>query len=161
MEQEIIEIGALRLNRYGEVLDAFNQFVRPVLHPRLSPFCEELTSISQEDVEYAQTFPAVIEDFQDWALIFDEDYLLCSWGNFDKRMLIQDCRLHGLDFDWVQPHINLRRQYQEIRRLSKPSGLKKAVMKEGFDFTGIHHRAISDAENLAKVFRSHLDEWRF
>jgi inhibitor of KinA sporulation pathway (predicted exonuclease) len=161
MTQEIIEIGAFRLDRYGELQGEFNRFVRPILNPYLSPFCQELTTISQAEVDRADTFPEVIEVFQDWALIFEEEYLLCSWGNFDKQQLIQDCRLHDLDEDWVSPHINLKRQYQEIKRLSRPRGLKRSVAAEGFEFTGTHHRAIDDADNLVKVFRSHLDEWRY
>ncbi len=159
--QEIIEIGAYRLNRYGEVKGEFNRFVRPVLNPFLSPFCQELTSIEQAQVDRADPFPEVIEVFQDWALIFEEEYLLCSWGGFDKRMLIQDCRLHDMEEDWVEPHINLKRQYHEICRLRRPKGLKKVLAREGYEFTGTHHRAIDDAENLVKIFRSHLDEWRF
>ena len=30
MTPEIIEIGALKVNRYGEVLDVFNKFIQPV-----------------------------------------------------------------------------------------------------------------------------------
>ncbi len=159
--QEIIEIGAIRMNRFGELLGEFNRFVRPVLNPNLSAFCQELTSIRQQDVDRAAGFVEVVEDFQDWADVFYEDYLLCSWGTFDKKMLIQDCQLHELEFDWVEPHINLKRQYQEIKRLSRPRGLLKAVESEGFDFTGIHHRAYDDADNLAKLFAKYLDEWRF
>ncbi len=161
MVQEIIEIGALKINRFGEVVDVFNQFVRPVLHPRLSAFCQELTSISQDQINVADPFPEVIEAFQDWIEIFDEDYILCSWGNFDKKMLIQDCRLHHLEEDWVDAHINLKQQYQELKRLRRPRGLKKTVSVEGFEFTGTHHRGIDDAENLAKVFGKYLDEWRY
>lgn len=161
MTQEIIEIGALLISPYGEVEDVFNRFVRPVLHPYLSPFCRELTSINQSDVERAATFPTVIEAFQDWAGVFEEDYLLCSWGSFDKLLLIQDCHLHHLEADWVDPHINLKEQYKEIKRLNRSRGLKSVVTSEGFEFTGTHHRAIDDAENLAKVFTKYLDEWRF
>lgn len=161
MTQEIIEIGAFRLSRYGEILGEFNRFVRPVLNPYLSPFCQELTSIEQRDVDRAEAFPEVAEIFQDWALIFEEEYLLCSWGSFDKKQLIQDCRLHDMDHGWVEPHLNLKRQYQEINRLRRPRGLKKVVAMEGFEFTGTHHRAIDDAENLVKIFRNHLDVWRF
>ena len=75
-------------------------------------------------------------------------------------MLIQDCELHDMDSDWVsEHHINLKRQYQELKRLRRPRGLKRAVEKEGFEFTGIHHRGISDAENLAKIFIKHRDMW--
>lgn len=161
MIQEIIEIGALKINPYGEVTGSFNQFVQPILNPRLSAFCQELTSIEQSDVDRARTFPEVIELFQDWAEIYEEDYLLCSWGNFDRKMLVQDCRLHRLEDEWAEEHINLKRQYQELKKLRRPRGLRRAVEAEGFEFTGIHHRGIADAENLAKIFGKYLDEWRY
>ncbi len=149
------------LNRYGEVTGSFNKFVKPILNPNLSLFCRELTSIPQEYIDRANEFPVVIEEFQDWGEVFEEDYLLCSWGNFDKKQLVQDCKLHGLEYEWLEPHINVKRQYQEIKRLKRPRGLKSAVKFEGFEFTGIHHRGIDDAENLAKIFAKHLDEWRY
>jgi 3'-5' exoribonuclease 1 len=160
--QEIIEIGAFRLNDYGEVMDRFSRFVRPVIHPHLSLFCQQLTSIRQEDVDRAEDFAAVIEAFMDWGEIYDdEEYLLCSWGNFDKRMLMQDCTLHRLDPEWAERHINLKQQYKEIKRLNRPRGLKSAVLAEGFEFTGAQHRGVYDAENLAKIFVKYLDEWRW
>lgn len=159
--QEIIEIGAVLINGYGEVESIFASFIRPKMNPRLSTFCQELTSIRQNDIDRARNFPAVIEDFQDWAAIFEEDYLLCSWGSFDKKMLIQDCLLHKIEHDWAEPHINLKQQYQEIKRLRQPKGLKAAVNGEGFEFDGVHHRGIDDAKNLAKLFTKYLDEWRF
>ena len=159
--QEIIEIGALLLDRYGEVRSSFNRFIKPILHPLLSPFCKELTTIEQYQIDRADTFPGVAEDFQDWAEVFDEEYLLCSWGSFDKKMLIHDCKLHNMDYDWAEPHINLKQQYKEIKRIHRPRGLKKAVTSEGFEFTGTHHRGIDDAENLAKIFAKYLDMWRY
>ena len=161
MVSEIIEIGAYKLTPYGEVLSQFNRFVRPILHPQLSAFCQELTSIDQVQINRSQRFDQVVEDFQDWIGVQEEDYLLCSWGNFDRKMLVQDCELHNLESEWAHQHINLKRQYQEIKRLRKPRGLHSAVEKEGFEFTGIHHRGIDDAHNLAKIFAKYLDEWRF
>ncbi len=161
MVQETIEIGAIQLNNYGEELGSFNRFIRPIIHPNLSAFCRELTSIDQDDVDRADNFPQVIEEFKDWIDVDEEDYLLCSWGGFDKKMLARDCALHDLHDDWLDQHINLKRQYQLFKRLHRPCGLKSAVRKEGFEFTGIHHRGIADAENLTKVFRKHLDVWQY
>ena len=45
--------------------------------------------------------------------------------------------------------------------MSKERGLRKAVEKEGFEFTGTHHRGIDDAVNLVKVFNKYLDEWYY
>jgi len=159
--QEVIEIGAVKMNGFGEVTGTFNRFVRPIVNPQLSAFCMELTTITQDQVNRAYKFDTVVTDFQDWINIFEENYLLCSWGKFDKEALIKDCELHDLETDWLDEHINVKKQYQQLKRLSSPRGLKSAVEKEGFEFTGIHHRGISDAENLAKVFRKYLDEWMF
>jgi 3'-5' exoribonuclease 1 len=161
MVQEIIEIGAIKLNRYGEVEGTFSKFIKPIIHPQLSLFCQQLTSIKQSDVERAATFPSVIEAFQDWAEVFDEEYLLCSWGSFDKKMLIQDCRLHDMEDDWAENHINLKQQYHDIKRLRTRRGLKAALTAEGYEFTGTPHRGIDDARNLAKIFVKHLDVWRW
>ncbi|TXB61814.1 3'-5' exonuclease [Phaeodactylibacter luteus] len=159
--QETIEIGAVSLNRFGEVLGTFNKFIRPVLNPNLSMFCRNLTGIPQEYVDRSMEFPEVVEVFQDWALVFEEDYLLCAWGSFDQKQLIRDCELHRLESDWLEPYFNVKKEYQQLKRLRKPWGLRKCVEREGFEFTGDHHRAIDDAENLAKVFAKYLDEWQY
>lgn len=159
--QEVIEIGAVKMNGFGEIESTFNRFVKPIVNPNLSAFCKELTSITQEQINRASKFDRVIEDFQDWINIFEDSYLLCSWGKFDQTALIRDCQLHSVETDWLDEYINLKAQYQSIKRLNNPRGLRKAVEKEGFEFTGIQHRGISDAENLAKVFRKYLDEWQF
>lgn len=160
-QQETIEIGAVKVNAYGEVDSEFSCFIKPKLNPHLSSFCRELTSIEQTDVDRAPGFQTAIEAFQDWVEIFDEDYLLCSWGNFDKQLLKQDSKLHKLEGEWVDAHLNIKKQYHDIRRLKRPRGLKHAVETEGFEFTGIHHRAIADAQNLLKVFLKYIDEWRY
>ena len=156
---EVIEIGAVKVDRYGEVVGTFNQFIKPTVNPYLSPFCIQLTSIQQEDVDRADKFPEVIEYFKDWSGIYEEDYLLASWGEFDKEIIVVNCELYKIESDWVHTHINLRSAYRQLKKLNKPVGLKKAVRKEGFEFTGIHHRGMSDAENLAKIFAKYVDEW--
>lgn len=163
MVQETIEIGAVKVNRYGEVLGQFSRFIRPAINPNLSFFCRKLTSIDQVDVNRARPFSEVIEDFQEWIGIYDEEeHLLCSWGGFDKKQLIQDSNLHDLEYEWIEDyHINLKKQFHEIKRWNKPKGLKRVVEHEGFEFTGVYHRAISDAQNLAKVFIKYVDEWRY
>ncbi|HHM21235.1 MAG TPA: exonuclease domain-containing protein, partial [Bacteroidetes bacterium] len=101
--QETIEIGAIKVDRYGEVLGRFERFIRPLLHPNLSPYCRQLTTIDQIAINRARPFPEVVDDFQEWIGVFDdEEYLLCSWGNFDKKLLMQDSHLHHLDAYWVE-----------------------------------------------------------
>lgn len=157
---ETIEIGAVKLNEYGEVIGAFNRFIRPKIHPVLSDFCIRLTSISQIDINRADSFARVIDEFMDFIELEDDDYWLCSWGGFDKRQLEADCRLHDVGTAWLDFHINIKQDYLNMKGYRRPIGLKKAVTNEGFDFTGVHHRALADAENLAKIFIKYLDVWQ-
>ncbi|MFY8069800.1 MAG: exonuclease domain-containing protein [Flavobacterium sp.] len=57
--QEIIEIGAVKINEFGKTESRFESFVRPIIHPNLSDFCRSLTSITQVDVNRADTFSKI------------------------------------------------------------------------------------------------------
>lgn len=160
-QQETIEIGAVKLDEFGQEIDTYNEFIKPIIHPNLSAFCSELTSIDQKDVDSALTFEKVIDRYIDWINPEEHPYLLCSWGDFDKKQLLRDCQYHDIDTEWLEPYINLKRQYQEIQRLPKARGLKSTVIKEGFEFEGVHHRGIYDAINLAQIFVKYLDSWRY
>ena len=50
-EMEVIEIGASLVTREGREVDHFQRFVKPRRRPQLTPFCRELTHISQADVD--------------------------------------------------------------------------------------------------------------
>lgn len=158
---ETIEIGAVKVNEYSEIESRFDKFIKPTVNPILSGFCKKLTSISQQDVNKSPIFPVVIQEFQDWVGIDENNFLLMSWGKYDKNQLYQDCRMHKCSTDWLDNFVNLKKEYSRFKNLSHDLGLKKAVKFEGFEFTGIHHRAISDAENLAKIFVKYFKEWPF
>ncbi len=158
---EIIEIGAVRINEYGEVISRFENFVKPTINPILSGFCKKLTSITQAQVNTARSFPKVLQDFFDWADVYDEDYYICSWGQNDKKLFADDCRLHKQEIEWLDNYVNLKGEYDRLKGDIVKGNLKKIVNREGFEFTGKPHRAISDAENLAKIFLKYFDEWIF
>ncbi|TXF89778.1 exonuclease domain-containing protein [Neolewinella aurantiaca] len=161
MVQETIEIGACELDRFGRIQDYFSRLVRPVLHPTISHFCRNLTKIDQVELNRAQGFNRVIEDFQDWIGVHDSEYILASWGKFDPQQLAADCRLHKMDDYWLDEHINLKAQYQDIKGLPKKRGLKSAVKHEGYEWEGEQHRALTDAKNTVKVFQSLIDMWQY
>ncbi|MFZ1704655.1 MAG: 3'-5' exonuclease [Saprospiraceae bacterium] len=155
---EVIEIGAVKVNRYGEVDSIFSKFVKPSVNPILSDFCKKLTSIQQQDVDKSKKFPVICQEFMDWIGI-EEEFCLVSWGKYDKEQLALECNLHKMESEWLQNHCNAKIVYKNFKKEATEQGLKKVIKNEGFIFTGVHHRAISDAENLAKVFIKYFEEW--
>ena len=61
-DNEVIEIGAVKIEN-KQVIDEFQSFVRPVVNTELTEFCKNLTSINQSDVDNAEIFPNVLDNF--------------------------------------------------------------------------------------------------
>ena len=147
-KMEIIEIGAVMLNRTTWEIDAeYQQFIKPVRHPLLTDFCTQLTTIKQEDIENAPSFPEVITQFKQWTSEFP-NYIFCSWGDYDKRQFIQDCQFHNVRYPFASEHINIKKQFSEYFGVSKTFGMAGALDKLGIELQGTHHRGIDDIHCL-------------
>ena len=152
---EIIEIGAVRIGGDLAVVDEFASFVRPVVEPKLSAFCTDLTSITQTDVDAADPFSMVFRSFLDW--IGEGDRRLCSWGFYDVGQFQLDCARHGMVFpdDFEARHLNLKTEFAAWQRI-KRCGLAAALAHLEVPLVGTHHRAIDDARNTATIARRFL-----
>ena len=160
-QNEIIEIGAVMVDESGTIISEFEQFVKPILNPILSDFCTQLTSITQEQVDNAPNFPEAVQLFRDWIGVGKDDYLLCSWGFYDRSQFAHDCKIHGIDKDWLKKHISVKHQHASLKGRAKGFGMKRALEEEGFALDGTHHRGIDDARNIAKIFLKYFREWKF
>lgn len=158
---ETIEIGAVLVNDSKEIVSEFEQFVRPSKHPELSEFCTELTSITQSDVDGAPYFEEATARFKEWFGYGKEEYVLCSWGFYDRVQLKNDSEHCGLAHEWIENHISLKHQYKAIAGIRKPIGMKNALKREQFKLEGTHHRGIDDARNIAKIFLKYFDKWTY
>ena len=158
-QNEIIEIGALKIDKNGNYINEFSEFIKPKLNPELSDFCKELTTIKQAEIDSADTYEIVIKKFKEW-INENESYVLCSWGFYDKNQFLKDCELHSINTNWLNNHISLKHQYAEIKNLKKPVGMGIALKKEGLVLEGVHHRGIDDARNISKIFKSNFGKWK-
>ncbi len=146
-ENETIEIGAVLVDGASLAIIAEQTiFVRPVLHPDLTPFCTQLTSITQDMVDHALLFPAAIARL----VAFGTRALFCSWGNYDRSQLAADCARHGIPMPFAE-HWNLKDGYAYRAGSRRGLGTMAALTRLGIQFTGTHHRGIDDARNIAKM----------
>lgn len=150
-EMEIIEIGAVLVDEsaFGK-LDQFNAFVRPAHRPRLTAFCTELTSITQDMVDGAGQFPAVAQKFGKWLDRHGRIRAWSSWGGYDYKQFDRDCKRHGVKNPLYMPHVNLKTLFAQAMG-RKPMGMKGAFAMLNAEMDGRHHRGIDDALNMARL----------
>ncbi len=152
-EMEIIEIGAVMLNgSTWEIESDFQLFIRPVKHPKLTDFCTQLTTIRQQDVDAAPTFPEAISHFKEWIYSFP-NHIFCSWGDYDKHQFIQDCKFHNISYPFSSEHRNIKKEFTNYCGVLKKFGMAQALEYLGIELQGTHHRGIDDARNIAAILK--------
>jgi len=92
--QEIIEIGAVKVNSNLEIEDTFQQFVKPQLYIKLHPKVKSKTRITSTDLAEGASIYDAVKTFREW--ISEEDFILCSWGKDDINELLRNCKYFHL-----------------------------------------------------------------
>lgn len=159
--QEIIEIGATKVNANGDIVSNFNSFVKPKQNPTLSSFCTQLTSIQQSDINPAPDFQEVMWEFEDWLQPDRNEIILLSWGDYDLKQLKMDAEIHDLVLPWINNHFCLKEAHARLLKLKEPVGVSTALEYGGLHFEGSKHRAIADAINTARILTMHFEDWDF
>lgn len=149
-ETEIIEIGAVLCDAESlSPVQEWQSFVKPRRHPKLTPFCTELTSITQPEVDGAPSFPDAIKALA--VFVKGRDLLFCSWGDYDKNQLDHDARKHGVALPLGRAHLNLKQAFREKSGDNRKLGVGQALARVGLRFDGTAHRGIDDARNIARL----------
>lgn len=152
-DMETIEIGAVDL-RTGET---FETLVRPVIRPDLSPFCVELTHITQAMVDAAPPFREALAAFVEWSGL---DFAWYSWGDYDLTQLTRDVlryhpQVHHRVAWSLGRHRNAKRMYERLTG-NRARGLGRTARRYGITFEGDQHRALPDALVVAKLINETL-----
>ena len=151
-EMEIIEIGAVLCNPTFQVEAEFQSFVRPIVHPTLTEFCLNLTSIQQRDVDSADLFDAVVAKLKQFLSEYpSQSILFCSWGGFDKKMFHLDCQRHRISYPFSDQHCNLKARFRQATGLPRQIGMAEALRQSELTLEGTHHRGLDDARNIARL----------
>ncbi|MBT3198358.1 MAG: exonuclease domain-containing protein [Phycisphaerales bacterium] len=166
--QEIIEYPSVLLS--GETFDVINEFrsfVRPLHNPRLTPFCLELTGITQQQVDQARLFPDVLADHLAWlrgnnlrvtSQGSGANFAFISCGDWDLlKMFPSQCRACLPPVGDI-PHafsrwVNIKKHFAAWRGVTKVPGMAGMLRKLGLELTGRHHSGIDDCRNIAKIAR--------
>ena len=162
---EVVEIGAIRLNDSLNIVDTFKQLVKPTFAKKISNRCKSITKITNDEVKSEGiSFTDAMADFKRWCGNGDNVFL--SWSNSDLYVLANNyLKVLG------NCHVSFIKKYCDAQKYCM-AFLPKQELKSGnqvglsrcAEMFGISvdteklHRALADcyvtAECLKKVYNS-------
>ena len=155
---EIIEIGAVKLDREFQVISQFHGLIKPKVYTSLHFKILEVVHMDMEELERkGRDFTDIIREFWEWC---GKDGIICTWGSMDLTELQRNISYYGMKNPFPNPFL-----YYDIQKLyslnykegkEKPS-LDGAVEECKIPVDMEFHRALDDAKYTAEVMK-HL-EW--
>ena len=161
-DHEIIEIGNAVLHVGDLHVEPGPEIMLKPTGSSVSPFCTELTRITQEMLdERGLPFPEAIAALEAahgglravvWA----------SYGGYDRRMLLAECERHGVDFPLSDTHLNVKRLVALMGGWTRETGMMRAMRRLGLEPTpgATHHRGCDDAIEIGRILGLAMREAR-
>lgn len=149
---EIIEIGMALYKYCDDIIERFPSiFIKPQFS-KVSPFCEKLTGITQEKLNSVGIpFKEAMKTIGYLGL---NEYPWASWGDYDKKMFVNNCQLHKAAYPLNSNHTNIKKVFSDLYLFSKRRcGMKEALDKLKMPLIGQHHSGGDDAYNIARIWR--------
>lgn len=152
---EIIEVGAVKLDEELNVIDTFTSLIRVQIGKKLRGSVKRLTNITNEDLNTGMQFIQVFEAFKQW--IGPDENILLTWGDGDIRVLIDNYRyLNGTEtIPFMSNYADLQKLFQIVYKTSasKQIGLICGAQLIGLDSEKYaNHRGLDDSMLSAEIF---------
>ena len=161
LNEEVIEIGAVRLDENFQQEAEFQCYVKPEYGP-IKKHITSLTGITQAMVADKKTYAACFQDFVDW--VGEEETKIYSWSMSDIKQLRSECRYKLPDFDieWLNERwVDLQQEFDDRLGLHNSLALKHALGAMDHKFEGTQHTALADAINTSAILTLMQDDAKF
>ena len=148
---EIIEIGAVKLNKNLQIISEFRRLIRPRVYRQMHYKISEVThmSIEQLDTE-GEDFVRAMTEFLEWC---GDDYRFCTWGSMDLTELQRNMVYHGMELQFPSPllYYDLQKIYALIHGTKQKESLDTVVEELHLTEDRPFHRALDDAYYTGRV----------
>ncbi|MDP2436536.1 MAG: 3'-5' exonuclease [archaeon] len=160
--QEVIEFPVVCVcAKSRAIVWELQNYVKPVVHPRLSPFCTSLTGITQDTVDAGISFPAALDaltaKMRETGLLpvmpSSPRFIFVTCGDWDLQVMLSgQLRLSNLKRpsffnQWINIKQPFMTKYRQTHSLGMAAMLKVLKMK----MVGRHHSGIDDCRNIAAI----------
>lgn len=152
-EHEVIEIGNAVLHVGDLHVEPGREILVRPTRSSVSPFCTELTSITQGMVDerglpFADAVAALEAAHGGLRAV-----VWASYGTYDRRMLLAECERHGVAFPLSDTHLNVKRLVALMSAWKRETGMLRAMRRLGLEPTlgSTHHRGGDDAVEIGRM----------
>jgi inhibitor of KinA sporulation pathway (predicted exonuclease) len=159
-QMEIIEFPSVlykinEINGTCEFISEFAKYVKPTMNPQLTKFCTELTGITQETVNSAETIDKVYLAHSKWIeshVPYQADFVFATCGHWDLRtQLPREIRNKNLKTKRIyKTYINVKDEFEYFYK-RKAGGMLGILDFLSLKLDGRHHSGIDDTKNIAKI----------
>lgn len=160
---EIIEIGAVKLDKNFQIVDTFRQTIKPTHFTKIHPRIRRITGLSNDALADSPNFIEANKKFMDFC---ESDPQFVTWGSEDVSVYKQNLDCFEQNYETLS-FFNLQRMFSQSRKLgNNQPGLKMGMesfnIKE--DESLPFHNALNDAYYTAKVLqhienREHITDY--
>ena len=144
-KDEIIEIGAVKVDKDGKIIETFTTLVKPT--QPVSEFIQNLTGISNEMLADAPSIYTVLPRFADFA---GESILVGHNVTFDIAFVQQKAKIYN-DIRLLNPYVDTlsltRKVYPNLKSYKLQDLIKEFDLK-----TYAAHRALADVVATQQLF---------
>lgn len=156
---EIIEIGAVKLDENFEIKDTISVIVKPQIGKKLRGRVKDLTHITNEDISSGIIFEEAVKKFSAW--LGEEENTFLTWGDGDIRVFSKNYEyFFNVDvLPFIDSYADAQKYCQSFidAASGQQIGLSAACQKLGIDPEEFsHHRALDDSlmtvECIKKVY---------
>lgn len=153
-KSELLELGAVAVDKNYEIQSTFNSYVKPIFHPNLSEECLELLGDIQAKVDTAPGFNTVMKRFDEWVQSSNVDKI-ASWGISDRTFILKQLEKYNLTSTTFElEYIDLKKAFRKSRPVKiKPVGLRKAAEIVGAEIVEPQHSALNDAITTLNILK--------
>lgn len=148
-ESEIIEIGICLLDvASASPTEKESILVKPE-RSRVSQFCTELTTLTQEQVDEGISFAEACALLK--SKYKSPQRVWASYGDYDRNMFQKQTLRRGMKYPFGPRHINVKTLFALAYNFPKEVGMPAALETLQIPLEGTHHRGGDDAWNIAKI----------
>ncbi|HZK28831.1 MAG TPA: 3'-5' exonuclease [Clostridia bacterium] len=153
---EIIEVGAVRMDKDLDVVERFQRHVLPVLYKRIQWHIAAVTNRTQQSLYHGDPFDQVAQDLKKF---IGDNAVLASWGTSDSDVLLSNIRFHPTAPDLAFRAINIQAIFSGLAE-GTTRGNQRSI-EYALDFFRLDkdlpfHEAISDATYAARILAETL-----